>query len=388
MRCTINKYFSRKYMLLLLLLPVANTVLAQSNGAVTSSINNPLVMTMVIIMLILLLAIGLLAYVLLGAAIWHRDREKEMEKKTDATVAPKVLTVLLLLLCGAPLFAQETAPVTEAVQTTTRLGGLSATAFYCMIGVIALELGVLFVLLYQLQLLLAKEKAKKPAEGGVEYKVKTYHRIWDRLNSFRPVEQEAQIDLGHEYDGIRELDNRLPPWWLYGFYLTIVVGAIYLWRYHISETAPLSIQEYQIAMQHAEEEKAAYLKRSANNVDENTVKLVTDASTLAAAQTTYQQNCAACHGKEGQGMVGPNLTDNYWIHGGNIKDIFKTIKYGVPEKGMRSWKDDLSPSQMAQVASYIKNLQGTNPPNAREKQGELYRENNTDSTTQATVGVK
>jgi cytochrome c oxidase cbb3-type subunit III len=353
----------------------------------TSSISNPMVMTMVIIMLILLLAIGLLAHVLLGAATYYRQREKDAEKKQETGATTKTITTAVLLLLAAPLFAQDVQTVAKAIQPVSRFGGLSETAFYFMIGVITIELAVLFVLLYQLQLFLAKEKVRTAGEGAETVKVKTGKKLWDKLNSFRPAEQEAELDLGHDYDGIRELDNRLPPWWLYGFYLTIVVGVVYLWRYHIAETAPLPAQEFEIAMQKAEVEKTAYLAKSANNVDENTVKVITDATTLAGGQHVFQQNCAACHGKEGQGTVGPNLTDNYWIHGGSIKDIFKTIKYGVPEKGMRSWKEDLSPVQIAQVTNYIKTLHGTNPPNPKDHQGDLYQESQvvetgTDTTAQ------
>jgi cytochrome c oxidase cbb3-type subunit 3 len=202
------------------------------------------------------------------------------------------------------------------------------------------------------------------------------------------MEQEANIDLGHNYDGIRELDNRLPPWWLYGFYVTIIIGAIYLWRYHVSETAPLSKQEFEIAMKKADEEKAAYLAKAANNVDENTVALMKEPAALDAGKTAFVQMCAACHGKAGEGGVGPNLTDDYWIHGGSIKDVFKTIKYGWPEKGMKAWQEDFSPVQIAQIASYIKSLHGTNPPNGKEKQGELYKEDGAAPATDSSAVKK
>jgi cytochrome c oxidase cbb3-type subunit III len=135
-------------------------------------------------------------------------------------------------------------------------------------------------------------------------------------------------------------------------------------------------------MAKAEEQKAAYLKKSANNVDENSVKVMTDAADLASGEKVFIQNCGACHGKAGEGIVGPNLTDDYWLHGGSIKDVFKTIKYGWPEKGMRSWKDDLSPVQIAQVSSWIKSKHGSNPPNAKAQQGELYKEDGAGSTNQ------
>jgi cytochrome c oxidase cbb3-type subunit III len=128
-----------------------------------------------------------------------------------------------------------------------------------------------------------------------------------------------------------------------------------------------------------------FMKTSANNVDESTVKLLTEAGDLAAGKDVFISNCAACHGKLGEGTVGPNFTDDYWMHGGSIQDIFKTIKYGWVEKGMKSWKEDLSPMQIAQVTSFIKSLRGTNPPNGKAPQGDIYTESGaapaSDSTT-------
>jgi cytochrome c oxidase cbb3-type subunit 3 len=239
---------------------------------------------------------------------------------------------------------------------------------------------VVFMLLYQLRVFLGKEKLQQQLATGAGKKPRV--SIWDKMNKLKPIEQEEQIDLGHEYDGIRELDNRLPPWWIYGFYISIFFAVIYLWRYHVSHTAPLSGEELQIAMAKAEEQKAQYLKKSANNVDENTVKVLTEAAEIASGEKVFVQNCSACHGKVGEGIVGPNLTDDYWLHGGSIKDVFKSIKYGWPEKGMRSWKDDLSPVQIAQVSSYISSIHGTNPPNAKAQQGELYKEEGSGSTNQ------
>jgi cytochrome c oxidase cbb3-type subunit III len=321
-------------------------------------------------MLFLLLVIGLLANVLLGSASWYRQKEKEeAEKNKDSTGAKTALVTMLtgLLISVIPVQAQDKK---EVIQQVTSIGGLSSTAFYFMVAVIAVELLVVFVLLLQLRFLVVKQKLRAQPKWQPA-KVK---KIWNSLNKFKPVEQEAQIDLGHEYDGIRELDNRLPPWWLYGFYITIIFGVVYLWRYHVSETAPLSGGEYEIAMKQAEEQKSAYLKKSANNVDENTVSLLTDAEALAGGKKAYDQNCSPCHGTSGEGTVGPNLTDNYWLHGGSLSAIFKSVKYGWPEKGMRSWKDDLSPVQIAQITSFIKSIQGTNPANAKEKQGDLYQE--------------
>ena len=180
--------------------------------------------------------------------------------------------------------------------------------------------------------------------------------------------------MDHDYDGIKELDNDLPPWWKYGFYLTIVVAFLYMIHYHISGTGDLQAVEYNKEMAKAKAEIAEYMKTAANNVDENTVKLLDNPADIENGKQVYTANCAACHGKLGEGGVGPNFADEYWIHGGSVQDIFKTIKYGFADKGMKSWKEDLSPMQIAQVTSYIRTLKGTNPPNGKAPQGDLYTE--------------
>lgn len=191
-----------------------------------------------------------------------------------------------------------------------------------------------------------------------------------------PVEREEDVMTDHEYDGIKELDNNLPPWWLYGFYLSIVFAFVYSGYYFIGD-GPSQEEEYAMEMEEAELAKAAFMATQTYTVDENNVELLSDAGDLESGAKIFKLNCMPCHGESGGSMpggVGPNLTDDYWIHGGSVTDIYKTIKYGVAEKGMVSWEAQLSPSKMQQVASYIKSLRGTNPANAKEPQGELYTE--------------
>jgi cytochrome c oxidase cbb3-type subunit 3 len=183
-----------------------------------------------------------------------------------------------------------------------------------------------------------------------------------------PIEKEHEIMLDHNYDGIRELDNNLPPWWVYMFYGTIAFSVFYIWFYHFNGSGKLQEDEYKIELVEAEE----LAKLQANKVDENSVKLLTDKVKLENGHTTFIKYCVACHGKLGEGGVGPNLTDKFWIHGGDIKSMFKTIKYGVPTKGMIAWQTQLGPSQIQEVASYIKTLKDTNPPNGKAPQGEEY----------------
>jgi len=314
------------------------------------STDNPFVIFMLIIIVILGIAITLLANVVLSAAQYRANvPEPENDEKPGK---PSVLAGV-----GAGL----------AVPT---VNGLSDTAFYLLVSVVAIEVFVIMALLYNLRVIIGKKRTTpvgKQVADATAAKPRT--SLWDRFNNFKPIAQEADLDLGHDYDGIRELDNRLPPWWLYGFYCTILFAGVYLWRYHISHTAPLPAEEYRIAVQNAEVRKAEYLKKAANNVDETTVKLLTAPADLAAGKTVFETTCFACHGKNGEGGVGPNLTDEYWLHGGSISDVFKTIKYGWPDKGMKSWKDDYSPSQIAQVASYVESLAGTHPDNPKAPQG-------------------
>ena len=207
------------------------------------------------------------------------------------------------------------------------------------------------------------EEAGKPRKSF-------FQNVYKQLTRVVPVEKEEDILFDHEYDGIRELDNSLPPWWVYMFYITIAFAGIYMTYYHFAGIGLSSAEQYAQEMEEAEEAVKAYLARQESVVDENSVEILEDENQIAMGQTLFNTNCAACHGFLGEGGVGPNLTDEYWIHGGTINDIFKTIKYGVPEKGMISWQAQLRPKDMQQVASYIVTLQGTNPPNAKEPEGE------------------
>ena len=214
------------------------------------------------------------------------------------------------------------------------------------------------------------EKEEVLQELGQPFWKKAYDWAW----SYVPVAEEREIDLGHDYDGIRELDNKLPPWWLVLFYGTIAFAAVYMYIYHWSGSEWSSEKEYYASVEEAEESIKQYLALQADEVDETNVAFLTDDNTLMAGESIYKAQCAVCHGQLGEGLVGPNFADRYWVHGGGIKEIFSTIKYGVPEKGMISWQSQLRPSEMQSVASYIKTLEGTNPPNQKAPEGELWED--------------
>lgn len=196
-----------------------------------------------------------------------------------------------------------------------------------------------------------------------------------KLLSLKPLSEESSLLLEDDYDGIKELDNPTPAWFMYLFYVTIAFAVGYLLIYHVFGVGQLQYEEYKTEMAVAARDKAAFLAKSGDKVDENTVKLTTDAGTLAAGKAIFTERCAACHGANGQGMVGPNLTDDYWLHGNKITDLFKTIRYGVQSKGMPMWESQLTPKQISDVANYIESIHGTNPANPKEPQGTKVTDN-------------
>jgi len=294
---------------------------------------------------------------------------KYSNKKEDNSSSMRNVTTVLVMLSSFAMMSQEKVAVIAKVDDG-RIGGLDQFTFYFMIVIVLIELIVLGLIIYQFNFLV---KTHTVVETATKAK-KVDSKIMMSLTDAVAVEEEDSIMLDHDYDGIKELDNNLPPWWKYGFYLTIVVAIVYLINYHVIGTGDLQTKEYENEIAQAKLEVDEFMKTSANNVDENTVKLLTEASDIATGKDLYIANCVACHGQLGEGSVGPNLTDDYWLHGGSIQDLFKTLKYGWVEKGMKAWKEDLSPMQMAQISSFIKTLKGTNPPNPKAPQGDLYVE--------------
>ena len=274
--------------------------------------------------------------------------------------------VLAVLLAGSTMDAQAATPGVVMVTTQTLLYWLISANVILFIIIVA----QLSVIRGMVRVLGGPEVESKAAD-----ETSFADTVLNRLTRTVKVEKEEDILMHHEYDGIRELDNVLPPWWLWLFYGTIIWSVVYIFNVHISGTWLHQADEYEQEMAQAKAEVEAYLAKSAAAVDENTVVAMTDASALAAGKNTYQTYCKACHGENGEGnAVGPNLTDAYWLHGGGIKDVFTTIKYGVQEKGMQSWKKDLKPVEIQQVSSYILSLQGTNPANAKAPQGDLWKD--------------
>ena len=352
-----------------LLIPAVGFCQDEAVKETTSYFTNVLFLTLVGLIIVLAIVIVAFSGVFKNIADSDYLQNKFNSKKDDSNNSSiKNIVSVVLLVSSFSMMAQD-AVVTKVIDDG-RIGGIDQFTFYFLLFLVFVELFVLGLMFYQFNFLVKTHltivKAGKP--------IKVESKILKSLTDVVPIEEEESILLDHDYDGIKELDNNLPPWWKYGFYLTIVTGVIYLLHFHVFKTGDLQGKEYDNAIAQAKIEVDEFMKTSANNVDENTVKVLTEASDITAGKDLFIANCVACHGKGGEGTVGPNLTDEYWIHGGSIKDLFKTLKYGWVEKGMKSWKDDLSPIQMAQVSSYIRTLKGTNPPNPKAPQGDLYSE--------------
>ena len=216
----------------------------------------------------------------------------------------------------------------------------------------------------------AKERYLSAKSEGWEWK--WGKRMYNKLLGSKPIEEEGEIILDHNYDGIKELDNSLPPWWVYLFYATILFGVVYLVRFHIMGDYTQQ-EEFEQEMEVARLEIEEYKKTAKDLVDVNTVELLTEASDLAAGKKIFEVNCVVCHMADGGGGIGPNLTDENWILGGGIKNVFNTISEGGRDgKGMVSWKPILKPVEMAQVSSYLLTFVGTTPANPKAPEGDIW----------------
>ncbi len=189
------------------------------------------------------------------------------------------------------------------------------------------------------------------------------------------VDQDYEIDTltnsrlikDHEYDGIRELDNDLPPWWKWLFYISIVFFIVYLIRLFVFEADDL----VQLTEYNKEMAQAASLNPTPAQSQTFEIKVLNDQTSLTNGKAIFDKICAVCHLVDGGGLVGPNMTDDYWIHGNSIEEMFNTVANGVIEKGMIAYKDQYSPQQRLEVISYILTLHGTTPATPKAPQGDL-----------------
>jgi len=180
--------------------------------------------------------------------------------------------------------------------------------------------------------------------------------------------------LDHNYDGIQEYDNPMPSWWSTMFVISIIWAIAYFTYYHIAGMGDTQYDEYASELQDTGNQasaKADAMKKMWDNVQ---YVALTDTKDIEAGKEIFKANCFSCHGNNCEGGIGPNLTDKYWLHGGGIKNVMHTIINGVPEKGMISWKPLLNPEQIQKVASFILSVQGSNPPNSKAPQGEIWEQ--------------
>ena len=265
--------------------------------------------------------------------------------------------ILFASASTSKLFAQTVADSTSSVFTES---------FYQTEVVLFMLLLVVIVGLF---LYFGWEKDEPVSEETVS----AWAKFRQSMTKAVPVEEEDEILMEDDYDGIRELDNRIPPWFTYLFYATIIFGIYYMMSIYVFKTNKPQAQEYADEMRQADLKKQE-LMSSGNFINASNVKLLSDASSLEAGKTIFKSTCVPCHGPGGGGVVGPNLTDDYWIHGGGIKNIFTTIKNGVQAKGMPSWQNQFNTKQIQELASYVISLHGSNPSNAKPPQGDKYEE--------------
>jgi cytochrome c oxidase cbb3-type subunit III len=236
-----------------------------------------------------------------------------------------------------------------------------------------------------LNILTEQANQKKATTLGIAYTPTPgwWQRFTQKMNASVPVADEKDIEMDHIYDGIKELDNHLPPWWTWLFYGTIAWAAIYIIAFHFSNSLPLSVEEYNNELAVAEEQaKQRNVDQPQANIDENSLAFTNDAVIIEKGKNVFANNpCGSCHRHDGGGnTIGPNLTDEYWIHGGDVKSIFNTIKNGAVDKGMPAWGKNMSAQDVRDVAFYIVSLQGSNPPEAKAPQGEIFKQSETVKT--------
>jgi cytochrome c oxidase cbb3-type subunit III len=366
---------TKKITLTIAFLLMLTTAIAQDATAakVQSQGYNQLAVLLIIMTLVLAFVIWGLGQVLIVLSRQLLDKNKN---------TGKILTTLIItsfLFASQTAFANDTA-AKDAVTVIPNYGGLSATNFYMFVTVIAVEVIAILFLAFSIKRIYAELLPQKETMPFKKSKLKAWWYNIDKKIFTRavPVEQEADIMLDHNYDGIKELDNSLPPWWKYGFILTIAVACIYLLHFHVFGTGQNPTEEYTEEIKKAKIENEIYEAKNKDKIDENKVPMA-DAAGIAIGLQLFEANCVACHLKGGAGSqdpvsVGPNLTDDYWLHKGSLNDIYATIKNGYPDKGMQAWNTKFNPKEMSQLASYIKSIRGAKTPNAKLPQGDMYAE--------------
>lgn len=370
---------NKKILLLISFLGISSLVWS-ANGNPGIALSDTVIFALFVVMALIFMLIIYVMINTLKSILEISDIGKIGEnKRKDNGKGKKALSIAAIMLLNSQVYSQ-TNPVAEPLVTMTN------ELYWIMISLNTFLLGIIITLYYVSKGLINKisgTQEEAEAKDGLA-------QLAASLTDAVPVERESEIMLDHNYDGIKELDNNLPPWWKYGFYLTIAFAFIYILHYHVFRTGDLQLAEYNEQMAEAEISLKAFREAQANLVDESNLLALTESARIESGKKVFINNCQICHGQNGEGMVGPNLTDKYWKNGGGIKNIYNTIKVGIPDKGMISWESQLTPAQIHEVSSYILTLEGTNPPNQKAPEGEIWVENGevekaTDSTITESV---
>lgn len=249
---------------------------------------------------------------------------------------------------------------------------------------IAIEVTVSAVDNVTYNLLSQEEKELLEAEEELSFTESSWYKnLMQKLTKTKPMDLEGALLLDHDYDGIKELDNDLPPWWKYLFIFSVIWGVAYFIHYEVLDGDG---QETELQQEIAEAKIALeeYKKTAPDLMNADNVTLLTEAGDLSKGKGIFETNCAACHKADGGGQIGPNLTDELWILGGGIKNVYHTISEGGRDgKGMVAWKSILKPTEIQQVASYVLSLQGTNPADAKAPEGEVWKDDSAPATEAA-----
>ncbi|MFQ3214059.1 MAG: cytochrome c oxidase cbb3-type subunit 3 [Marivirga sp.] len=271
------------------------------------------------------------------------------------------------------MYAQE---ITTELKEKSWLSQMAATEDGQLLLVIGGMLILLIFFLIVMVVLLARtadiifaKKTKEPVSWTKKLKQR-----WI-TGKLKPVGQDGDMLLDHNYDGIQEMNYGMPPWLRYIFIGTFLFAVFYVPAFLIYDIIPDQKTELAQEIQQAALVAEARVKAGFMSITAETAEFSNDLAAMASGNVLFQKSCAVCHAKDGGGGVGPNLTDSYWLHGSDIKGVFQTISEGVPSKGMIPWKGQLNPKEIQDVANYIISLEGTVAANPKEEQGELRKRN-------------
>lgn len=325
--------------------------------------NFNLFLVLLLLTLVLLIGITIVAGSIKSVLASEKNKPKNNASKDDNNSILTTLLIGFFIVIGNQALAMSFSPDNTDNNMPWLL--IENTDLYLLI---ALNIVLLFVLLYLKNIFNECIRNARQVEETKEVKSGILSNIGKLFNDAVPIEEEESIIMDHDFDGIKELDNDMPRWWVMSFFATVIFAFVYIFHYHVFKTGDLQTAGYEKEMALAEEETKAYLSKMSMNVDETNATVMTKAEDLEAGKALYTTNCVMCHKDKGQGDIGPNLTDEFWLYTGDIKAIYGTIKKGT-SAGMPEHASKLNPIQIQQVASFVWSLPFTA---GKEPQGEKY----------------